>query len=150
MRRAPNSRTRRASSRIYHSMSISSRRSIAASAIRRNRNGTWPATVSSRVWKRARRRLRNSMSLDRFLILICGSFLPWPIAAAQHPPMEIQAEIVPLFQSARQAEQRREFSQAARLYGQIITLDPKLAEVWTNLGLVLHELDRHREALDAF
>jgi hypothetical protein len=31
-------------------MSISSRRSIAASAIPRNRNSTWPATVSSRVW----------------------------------------------------------------------------------------------------
>jgi len=90
------------------------------------------------------------MSLDRSLILICGVFLPCVIAAAQHPPAEIQAKIVPLFQSARQAEQRRDFSQAARLYDQILTLDPKLAEVWTNKGLVLHELDRHREALEAF
>jgi tetratricopeptide (TPR) repeat protein len=42
------------------------------------------------------------------------------------------------------AEQRRASHQAARLYDQILTLDP-LAEVWTNMGLVLHELDRHRE-----
>jgi len=90
------------------------------------------------------------MSLDRSLILICSVFLLCVIAAAQHPQAEIQAEIVPLFRSARLAEQRRDFSQAARLYNQILTLDPKLAEVWTNMGLALHELDRHREALEAF
>ena len=90
------------------------------------------------------------MSLDRPLIVVSGALLQCFLAAAQHPPAEIQAEIVPLFQSARQAEQRRDFSQAARLYDQILTLDPKLAEVWTNKGLVLHELDRHREALAAF
>ena len=90
------------------------------------------------------------MSLDRSLVLICGVLLPCVIATAQDPPPEIQAKIVPLFQSARQAEQRRDFSQAARLYDQILRLDSRLAEVWTNMGLVLHELDRHREALEAF
>jgi Tfp pilus assembly protein PilF len=90
------------------------------------------------------------MSLDRSLIVVCGALLQCFLAAAQNPSAEIQAKIVPLFQSARQAEQRRDFAHAAQLYDQILALDPKLAEVWTNKGLVLYELDRHREALQAF
>jgi tetratricopeptide (TPR) repeat protein len=90
------------------------------------------------------------MSLDRSLIVVCAALLQCFRAAAQNPPAEVQAKIVPLFQSARQAEQRQDFSQAAHLYDQILTLDPKLAEVWANKGLVLYELDRHREALAAF
>src|SRR5260370_26735230 len=90
------------------------------------------------------------MPRDGPVFVLSGAFLQASQAAARPPPAEIKAEIVPLFQRARQAEQRRDFSQAARLYDQILTLDPKLAEVWTNKGLVLHELDRHREALAAF
>jgi hypothetical protein len=42
------------------------------------------------------------MSLDRPLIVLSGAFLQCFLAAAQHPPAEIQAKIVTLFQSARQ------------------------------------------------
>ena len=76
----------------------------------------------------------------------------WVIAAAfsQDPSPEKQARIVPLFRQARQAEQQRDFQQAARLYDKILAIDPNLAEVWNNKGLVLYQLDRHREALPAF
>jgi hypothetical protein len=49
-----------------------------------------------------------------------------------------QARIVPLFREARRAEQRRDFVEAARLYDKILSLDPGIAEVWTNKGLCLH------------
>jgi hypothetical protein len=49
-----------------------------------------------------------------------------------------QARIVPLFREARRVEQRRDFVEAARLYDKILSLDPGIAEVWTNKGLCLH------------
>ena len=72
------------------------------------------------------------------------------MAFSQDSATQIQAKIVPLFQEARQAEQRREFAEALRLYERILQLDANLAEVWTNKGLVLYELSKHREALVAF
>jgi tetratricopeptide (TPR) repeat protein len=89
------------------------------------------------------------MCPDRPLVALYCALVSTAIGA-QNPPEEIQAKIVPLFQSARQAEQRRDFAEAAKFYDAILVLDPKLAEIWTNKGLALYELDRHREALDAF
>jgi len=89
------------------------------------------------------------MCPDRSLVALCCA-VALTATSAQDPPAEIQARIVPLFQSARQAEQKRDFAQAAKLYAEILALDPKLAEVWTNKGLALYELGRHREALEAF
>ena len=89
------------------------------------------------------------MCPDRSLVALCCAVVLTTVGA-QDPPAEIQARIVPLFQSARQAEQRRDFAQAAKFYDEILALDPKLAEIWTNKGLALYELGRHREALEAF
>src|SRR5213596_2887229 len=72
------------------------------------------------------------------------------LSFSQDSATQIQSKIVPLFQQARQAEQRRDFAAALRLYDQILHLDSNLAEVWTNKGLVLYELNRHGEALAAF
>ena len=59
-------------------------------------------------------------------------------------------DVAPLFTKARQAEQRRDFTEAARLYAEVIKIDPGIAEVWTNQGLCFHELNRHREAANSF
>ena len=63
---------------------------------------------------------------------------------------ETKARIVPLFQAARNAEKQREMEKAASIYDQVLALAPALAEAWTNKGLVLYELNRHREAEAAF
>ncbi len=55
-----------------------------------------------------------------------------------------------LFREARLAEQRRDFRAALEKYNAVLVADPKIAEVWANKGLVLYELERHREALQAF
>jgi tetratricopeptide (TPR) repeat protein len=68
------------------------------------------------------------------------------MAAALGGPDDIPA----LFRQAREAEQRREFATALRCYNRVLSLDARIAEVWANKGLVLHELERHREALAAF
>jgi protein O-GlcNAc transferase len=69
---------------------------------------------------------------------------------AQDPDSKAPEKITPLFSKARQAEQRRDFVEAARLYDQVLRIDPGIAEVWTNMGLCLHELSKHREAAKAF
>jgi tetratricopeptide (TPR) repeat protein len=57
---------------------------------------------------------------------------------------------VPIFERARAAERARDFQAAATLYDAVLQIAPNVAEVWTNKGLVLVELGRHREALAAF
>ena len=95
-----------------------------------------PARRQSRKW------LRSSLPALLWMVSL--------LAPAQNAAPARQDRIVALFQQARQAEQRREFSEAARLYDKILALDPKIAEVWTNKGLALYELSKHREALTAF
>lgn len=80
------------------------------------------------------------------VILLSGSSR----AFCQNPSPRTQAKIVPLFEQARLAEQRRDFAETAKLYEKILQLDPNLAEVWTNKGLALYELSKHSEALAAF
>jgi len=100
-----------------------------------------PAARQSRKW------LTSTLPALLWMVSLLAAGLRAP---AQNAVPARQDRIVALFQQARQAEQRREFSEAARLYDQILALDPKLAEVWTNKGLVLYELSKHREALAAF
>ena len=59
-------------------------------------------------------------------------------------------DIEALFRQARTAEQRRDFPAALAQYDKVLSLNPEIAEVWANKGLVLYELNRHREALQAF
>jgi tetratricopeptide (TPR) repeat protein len=99
----------------------------------------------------ARRQSRKWLTCSLPALLWMVSLLtPGLRAPAQNAAPARQDRIVALFQQARQAEQRREFSEAARLYDKILALDPKVAEVWTNKGLALYELSKHREALAAF
>jgi tetratricopeptide (TPR) repeat protein len=69
---------------------------------------------------------------------------------AQPVPADMQAKIVPIFQAARAAERGRNFEKAVALYDEVLRLVPGIAEVWTNKGLALHELGRHRDSLAAF
>jgi Tfp pilus assembly protein PilF len=85
-----------------------------------------------------------------FILLTLLSLLASTQTLAQDLNSKAQARIVPLFREARQAEQRRDFAEAARLYDQVLRIDPSIAEVWTNMGLCLHELSKHREAARAF
>jgi tetratricopeptide (TPR) repeat protein len=108
-----------------------------------------------------RRNFRKSLDLrhpsQKALLILLGSCIFGVVAVgaglratAQDSSQEARAQIASLFQQARRAEQQRDFVGAARLYDTILQIDPKLAEVWTNKGLVLHELSKHREALAAF
>jgi tetratricopeptide (TPR) repeat protein len=107
--------------------------------------------------RKRKNHLKRGIMASRPLVILLGGFLTMlavmggsPPANPQEAAQERQARIVSLFQQARQAEQRRDFAGAAQLYDQILQLDPHLAEVWTNKGLALYELSKHREALAAF
>ena len=88
--------------------------------------------------------MRLFLLLTTAVLIAIGSALP------QAPSPEVQARIVPLFEAARGAERARDFERAAVLYEDVLRLAPGIAEVWTNKGLVTHELGKHREALVAF
>ncbi len=69
---------------------------------------------------------------------------------SQSASRDTQARITELFKEARLAERRHDLREAVKLYDDILALDSKLAEVWTNKALILYELSNHREALAAF
>lgn len=71
-------------------------------------------------------------------------------ALAQNASPKTRARIGLLFKEARRAEQQRDLPAASKLYDRILKLEPSLAEVWTNKGLVLYELGKYREAVAAF
>ncbi len=64
------------------------------------------------------------------------------VAGAQDPAV--------LFGEAREAELMGDFKAALVKYEQVLAANPNIAEVWANTGLVLYELERHKEALRAF
>jgi tetratricopeptide (TPR) repeat protein len=59
-------------------------------------------------------------------------------------------DVPALFRQARQAELRQDFTEALEKYDRVIAMDSSIAEVWTNRGLILYQLDRHRDALQSF
>ena len=84
------------------------------------------------------------------VFLLIGSLLSIDLVWAQNVSPEVQAKITPIFQAAREAERALHFDEAGRLYDDILRIAPELGEVWANKGLVLLQLERHRDALNAF
>ena len=80
------------------------------------------------------------------LLIICVNCF----AGAQGAEGDRHARIAQLFNGARAAEAARDFQTAIAYYDRILAIDPALAEVWANRGLVLYGLSRHKEALQAF
>jgi tetratricopeptide (TPR) repeat protein len=55
-----------------------------------------------------------------------------------------------LFQAAQEAEQVPDFSKSVAAYRDIVKLDPKIAEVWSNMGMALFHLGANQDAIFAF
>ena len=68
------------------------------------------------------------------------------IAVAEEPGQSLQS----LLDEARDAQSRRDFSAAAEGYRKAVELDPSVAELWTNLGLMYHETGKPNEAMQSF
>src|SRR6266567_7534521 len=86
---------------------------------------------------------------SRFTILFLSTLVAVPyLAAAQTQTTE--SRIVALFQQAQQAEQAEDLSSATTSYRKIVSLDPNIAEVWSNLGMALYRQDQFKESVVAF
>ncbi len=59
-------------------------------------------------------------------------------------------DVAALFREAREAERVGDFATALRKYDEALAEDPGLAEAWSNRGIILYGMERHREALRAF
>src|SRR5258708_999947 len=84
---------------------------------------------------------------------ICFAALAWvfvPLLFSQPQTTTSPASIGELFQAARQAEHSEDFSTAVKIYREIVKQDPRIGEVWSNLGMALYHLDRNAEAVLAF
>ena len=68
------------------------------------------------------------------------------IAAAEEPAQNLQS----LLAEARDAQSRRDFNAAAESYRKAVELDPSVAELWANLGLMYHESGKPAEAIRSF
>jgi tetratricopeptide (TPR) repeat protein len=95
-------------------------------------------------------KLVDRLRLSSVFLLSIGSLFLIDLARAQNISPEVQAQVTPIFQAARTAERALNFDEAGRLYDDILRIAPELGEVWANKGLVLLQLERHRDALNAF
>jgi tetratricopeptide (TPR) repeat protein len=68
------------------------------------------------------------------------------VASAEEPAQTLQS----LLAEARDAQSRRDFNAAAEFYRKAIQLKPSVAELWANLGLMVHESGKTAEAIRSF
>lgn len=78
-----------------------------------------------------------------FTIVLAASTL----AVAQP---EQAARFESLLAAAKQAQARSDFSTAAASYRQALAIHPDIAELWSNLGLMQHEVGDYSQAAEAF
>jgi tetratricopeptide (TPR) repeat protein len=87
--------------------------------------------------------------MTRKVVALCLAIAfsqPNVIAVAEEPAQTIQA----LLAEARDAQARRDFSAAAESYRKAVDLEPAIPELWTNLGLMYHELGKPTDAMRSF
>src|ERR1035437_1842935 len=68
------------------------------------------------------------------------------VARAEEPTQTLQS----LLAEARDAQTRRDFNAAAELYRKAVQIEPSVAELWANLGLMYHESGKPAEAIRGF
>ena len=68
------------------------------------------------------------------------------VARAEEPAQTLQF----LLAEARDARSRRDFNAAAEAYRKATELEPSVAELWANLGLMNHESGKTEEAISSF
>ena len=68
------------------------------------------------------------------------------VARAEEPAQTLQS----LLAEARDAQSRRDFAAAAESYRKAVLLEPSVAELWANLGLMYHESGKTAEAIRSF
>jgi tetratricopeptide (TPR) repeat protein len=72
---------------------------------------------------------------------------PYFLAAQAADPRD---QIIKLFQAAQEAEQVQDFSKSVAAYRDIAKIDPRIAEVWSNMGMALFHLGANQDAIFAF
>jgi tetratricopeptide (TPR) repeat protein len=68
------------------------------------------------------------------------------LAAAEDPTRTLES----LLAAAHDAQSRRDFNAAAEFYRKAAELEPSVAELWANLGLMEHEAGKISEAMTSF
>jgi tetratricopeptide (TPR) repeat protein len=68
------------------------------------------------------------------------------IASAKEPAQTLQS----LLAEARDAQSRRNFSQAAEAYRRAVELEPSIPELWANLGVMYYESEKYQQAFSSF
>jgi tetratricopeptide (TPR) repeat protein len=88
------------------------------------------------------------MRLLKWTAAICPALVLWPVLAAAVPQQPADTES--LLASAQQAQARGDFVAAAGFYRTAVTLQPDLAELHANLGLMDYQTGNNEEAIASF
>jgi tetratricopeptide (TPR) repeat protein len=88
------------------------------------------------------------MQLLKWTAAICPALVLWPVLGAAVPQQP--ADIESLLASAHQAQARGDFAAAAGFYRTAVTLQPDLAELRANLGLMDYQTGNNEEAIASF
>ncbi|MBB5342718.1 tetratricopeptide (TPR) repeat protein [Edaphobacter lichenicola] len=88
------------------------------------------------------------MRLFKWIAVIWPALVFWPVlgAAVSQQPADIES----LLASAQQAQARGDFVAAAGFYRMAVTVQPDLAELHANLGLMDYQTGNHEEAIASF
>lgn len=86
---------------------------------------------------------RNILALC--LTIAFTSLIVNAIASAETLEQSVQSLLV----EARSAQSRGDFSAAAGFYRKALEIEPSVAELWANLGLMYHELGKSSEAIES-
>jgi len=86
--------------------------------------------------------------LHKWIAAICPALVLWPVLGVAVPQQP--ADLESLLASAHQAQARGDFAAAAGYYRTAVTLQPDLAELRANLGLMDYQNGNHEEALASF
>jgi tetratricopeptide (TPR) repeat protein len=83
-------------------------------------------------------------------LVLCAAIASTHFAVKAIAYAEPTQTIQSLLAEARAAQSRGEFNVAAECYRKAVALDPSVAELWANLGLIDHESGKHEEAIRSF
>ena len=89
--------------------------------------------------------------MQRTLLALCLAFALTDLSANAIGVANEQAQTLQsLLAEARDAQSRRDFPQAADAYQRAVELEPSIAELWANLGVMYHESEKHPQAIASF
>jgi tetratricopeptide (TPR) repeat protein len=84
------------------------------------------------------------------LVVVLGFLVAWPVPARCQATRPQRQPLEEIFHQAQAASSRKDYSQAEKLYRQILNADPTILPARVNLGLACYWQGKNRDAIGEF